>query len=69
MTATKRDVKERKKALAASGHTMADVARLADVSWRMAKYWYDGQKRSLKVAAAHAALTSSVVADEQRKAS
>lgn len=57
MVATPREVKARKKALRESGHTMADAARLANVSWRMAKYWYDGKKRSDRLAKAHASLT------------
>ena len=35
--------------LKASGHTYGDVARLADVTWRMVKFWIDGQRTSAKV--------------------
>ena len=50
-------VKRARKRLAESGHSIADVARLARVSWRMGKYWYDGAKSSPRMAAAHESLT------------
>ena len=57
MKATASDVKRRRKELAASPHSKADVMRLARVSERMIYFWYRGEKTSAKVAAAHAALT------------
>lgn len=57
MKTTKREVKERQAALKASGHTKAEVRRLAGVSERMVYFWYRGEKASTKIAAAHAALT------------
>lgn len=56
MAARKREVKARKAALKASGHTYDDVARLADVSWRMVKFWIDGQRVSARVEQAFNAL-------------
>ena len=57
MRTISRDVKQRKAALKASGHTYDDLARLSGVSWRMVKFWIDGQRTSAKVAAAFATLT------------
>jgi hypothetical protein len=59
MRITKREVKQRQDELAASGHTKADVQRLASVSERMVYFWYRGEKTSAKVAAAHRALANS----------
>lgn len=59
MKITRAEVKRRKalkEALRASGHTYDDVARLAGVSWRMVKFWIDGQRTSAKVARAFATL-------------
>lgn len=64
MNTTKREVKQRKSALKASGHTYDDVARLAGVSWRMVKFWIDGQRTSAPVERAFNALVGS-----ERKAS
>ncbi len=47
----------REAALVTSGHTKADVMRLAGVSERMVYFWYRGEKSSTKIAAAHRALT------------
>jgi len=44
--------------LRASGHTYDDVARLADVTWRMVKFWVDGQRTSAKVERAFNTLVS-----------
>ena len=57
MKPTKREVKERQAAIAASPHTKADVQRLAGVSERMVYLWYRGERTSKKVKAAHDALT------------
>ena len=59
MKTTPREVKRRKASLKASGHTYDDLARLAGVSWRMVKFWLDGQRTSAKVAHAFATLTGS----------
>ena len=53
-----REVKRRKAALKASGHTYDDLARLAGVSWRMVKFWIDGQRTSAKIKRAFAVLTN-----------
>ena len=58
MTTASREVKRRKAALKASGHTYDDLARLAGVSWRMVKFWIDGQRTSARVAEAFATLTA-----------
>ena len=60
MKTTTREVKtrRRKAALKASGHTYDDLARLAGVSWRMVKFWIDGQRTSAKVARAFDTLTN-----------
>jgi len=65
MKTTKREVKERQAALRASGHSKADVRRLAGVAERTVYYWYAGEKSSRKVAAAHAALTNGAAAREK----
>ncbi len=66
MKTTKREVKQRHAELRASGHTKADVQRLARVSERMVYFWYRGEKSSAKVAAAHRTLTQgALVATEQ----
>ena len=52
-----RDVEERKAILKASGHSYAELARLAGVSWRMVKFWIDGQRTSEKIAEAFKRLT------------
>lgn len=57
MKTNSREVKQRKAALKASGHTYDDLARLAGVSWRMVKFWIDGQRTSAKVAEAFTTLT------------
>lgn len=49
--------KVRVRQLADAGHTKADVAREAEVSWRMVLYWYRAEKPSQKVADAHQRLT------------
>jgi len=61
MKTPSRKVKERITALRASGHTKAEVQRLAAVSERMVYFWYRGERTSAKVAAAHAALTGNGV--------
>ena len=58
MKITEREVKRRKAALKASGHTYDDLARLSRVSWRMAKFWLDGERTSAKVAQAFETLTN-----------
>jgi len=58
MKTSKAEVKRRKDRLQASGHTYNDIARLADVSWRMVKFWIDGQKTSANVERAYHALTA-----------
>jgi len=58
MKPVSREVKRRKAALKASGHTYDDLARLAGVSWRMVKFWIDGQRTSARVARAYETLTS-----------
>ncbi len=67
MKITKREVKERQQALRASGHTKADVRRLAGVSERMIYFWYRGEKASSKIAQAHRVLTANGA--EREKAS
>ena len=61
MTTRGHDVKRRreaiKSALKSSGHTYDDVARLANVTWRMVKYWIDGQRTSAPIARAFETLT------------
>ena len=52
-----RRTKRRKAALKASGHTYADLAALARVSWRMVKFWIDGERTSANIAGAFASLT------------
>lgn len=58
MKISRREVKQRRAALKASGHSKADVRRRARVAERTVYYWYAGQKSSPKVAAAHATLTA-----------
>lgn len=65
-TMSKAEVKRRKARLKASGHTYGDVARLAGVSWRMVKFWIDGQKTSANVERAYHTLTASVPAAKSR---
>ena len=55
--ATPTECAKRRGALRRSGHTMADVARLARVSFRMTQYWYTGDRRSARIEAAHRRLT------------
>lgn len=62
MKTTDRESKRRKASLKASGHTYDDLARLAGVSWRMVKFWLDGQRTSAKVAKAFETLTDRVEA-------
>lgn len=62
MKIANRQVKQRKAALKASGHTYDDLARLAGVSWRMVKFWIDGQRTSAKIDRAFATLTNGSVA-------
>jgi len=62
MKITAREVKRRKASLKASGHTYDDLARLAGVSWRMVKFWLDGERTSAKVEKAFITLTDSVEA-------
>lgn len=62
MKTTPREVKRRKASLKASGHTYDDLARLAGVSWRMVKFWLDGQRTSAKVAKAFESLTDGIEA-------
>lgn len=63
MSTTRRKIKSNqrrealKAGLKASGHTYDDVARLADVTWRMVKFWIDGQRTSAKVEHAYNVLT------------
>lgn len=57
MTNQNREVKRRKAALKASGHTYDDLARLSNVTWRMVKYWIDGQRTSAPIARAFESLT------------
>ena len=52
-----RRTKRRKAALKASGHTYADLAALAHVSWRMVKFWIDGERTSANIADAFTSLT------------
>ncbi len=59
MTKRSPESKRRRKALEASGCTMAQVQRLSRVSYRMVQYWYDAKKPSPKVSGAHAVLTGS----------
>jgi hypothetical protein len=66
MRITKREVKERQAALKASGHTKADVRRLAGVSERMVYFWYRGEKASAKIAQAHRALTGAAVVEREK---
>jgi hypothetical protein len=58
MKTTPQEIKRRKASLKASGHTYDDLARLSGVSWRMVKFWLDGQRTSAKVAGAFATLTA-----------
>ena len=51
--------------LKASGHTYGDVARLADVTWRMVKFWIDGQRTSAKVEQAYNVLTGHAKSPER----
>jgi hypothetical protein len=53
----KRRTTQRKNALKTSGHTYDDLARLAGVSWRMVKFWIDGERTSAKIAKAFTTLT------------
>lgn len=62
MKITAKESKRRKASLKASGHTYDDLARLAGVSWRMAKFWLDGQRTSATVAKAFESLTDGVEA-------
>ena len=55
--ATPTECAQRRGALRRAGHTMADVARLARVSFRFVQYWYTGDRRSARIAAAHRRLT------------
>lgn len=57
MTKREREVNHRKSALKASGHTYDDLARLAGVSWRMVKFWIDGERTSAPIARAFVTLT------------
>lgn len=57
MTKREREVNRRKAALKASGHTYDDLANLADVSWRMVKFWIDGDRTSAPIAKAFETLT------------
>lgn len=50
-----REVK--KAALRASGKTYDDLAARAHVSWRMVKYWIDGQRTSARIDRAFEQLT------------
>jgi hypothetical protein len=45
-TERQRKARERKRALAASGHAYADLARLAKVSYSMAFKWMNGVRES-----------------------
>jgi Arc/MetJ family transcription regulator len=51
-------VKARKRALKATGTTIQALANEAGVTWRMAKYWVDGQRTSARVAASFDRLVS-----------
>lgn len=51
------EVKRRKTALKASGHTYDDLARLSGVTWRMVKFWIDGQRTSAPIARCFETLT------------
>jgi hypothetical protein len=52
--------RRRKAALRAANATYGDVARLARVSWRMVKYWIDGERASARVEDAYNKLTAGV---------
>lgn len=58
MKTTTSEVKQRKRRLKESGHTYNDLANLADVSWRMVKFWIDGERTSAKIDAAFSTLTA-----------
>lgn len=44
------DTLERKAVLKANGHSYADLARLADVSFSMVFKWMNGERESVKIA-------------------
>jgi hypothetical protein len=60
MRLTKAQGKEARRAIRAAGYSVAQTARTARVSRRMAKYWYDGEKSSPRCASAHRMLTGQV---------
>ena len=51
-------IRARKKALREAGQTIQALANEAGVSWRMAKYWMDGEKTSAPIQAAFDRLTT-----------
>ena len=57
MTNRERESKRRKEVFKASGHTYDDLAGLAGVTWRMVKFWIDGERTSAPIARAFATLT------------
>ena len=52
--------RRRKALLRASGHTYDELAALARVTWRMAKFWMDDQRTSAPIARAFDVLTATV---------
>lgn len=57
MRLTKGEGKQAERSLRGAGYTKADTARVGKTSYRMAKYWYDGEKSSPKLLEAHKVLT------------
>mgnify|MGYP001618219429 CR=1 FL=1 len=63
------EARRRRARLKASGHSMAAVQRLARTSYRAVQYFYDVEKWSPRIAAAHRALTGDDVQGRVAKAS
>ena len=55
-----RESKRRKALLKASGHTYDALANLSGVTWRMVKFWMDGERTSAPINAAFDTLTAKV---------